>query len=58
MPNRKDADQQIERLRKLCEDAEDLSRSANRLCEALTDRMKQLRAEDKPERRRGNRKQR
>jgi hypothetical protein len=58
MPNRKDADQQIERLRKLCEDAEDLSRSASRLCESLTDRMKQIRAEDKPERRRTSRKRR
>jgi hypothetical protein len=58
MPNRKDADQQIERLRKLCEEADDLSRSANRLCREITTRMKQVRAEDKPERLRTSRKQR
>jgi hypothetical protein len=51
MPTKRD-DDELERLRRLCEQADDIGRSASRLRNALTERMKEIRSGHRIERHR------
>jgi hypothetical protein len=51
MPTKRD-DDELERLRRLCDQADDIGRSARRLRDVLTERMKELRSGEPIERRR------